>query len=152
MPVKEEIKPPPIPDLKSPLRESVTPIEATPKVCPAPTPPIPRNKAFLNSYMSRRNLDMIVEAIRHLEGEQALLDQPARETHREVPNNSSSDDCHSSTTLSDQEDCYSGRESPIQTTVHAVQTNVNGRVFLGDPSLLQCHMSRPGVIVQTTSS
>ena len=74
--------------------------------------------------MSRRNLETIVEAIRHLEGEgdQIHMDhQKTHEVHRPVPPHSEESEKDSSIT-SDQEDIRSdssGRDSP--SSVHYVK-------------------------------
>jgi len=67
----------------------------------------------VNPSLSRRNLDTIVEAIRHLEGEQALVD--SRENERSVPASCASipHSEESGTESSyDQEDCFSENMSP----------------------------------------
>lgn len=70
--------------------------------------------------MSRRNLETIVEAIRHLEGDQIHMDhQKHHETHRPVVHSEESE--KDSSITSDQEDVRSdssGRDSP--SSVHFV--------------------------------
>ena len=61
---------------------------------------------ILHSSMSRRNLETIVEAIRHLEGDHVLQDRCASraQAHRRDSDSEESDDKYSIATLSDQED------------------------------------------------
>ena len=66
--------------------------------------------------MSRRNLETIVEAIRHLEGDQIHMDhQKTHEVHRPVVHSISEESEKDSSITSDQEDIRSdssGRDSP----------------------------------------
>jgi transcription factor AP-4 len=70
------------------------------------------SRTLTASSMSRRNLETIVEAIRHLEGDHVLIDM--KPEHKDIPH---SDDSEKESYLSsDREDCKSeasGRDSPI---------------------------------------
>ncbi|XP_064636610.1 transcription factor AP-4-like [Lineus longissimus] len=114
------------------------------------------------SSMSRRNLETIVEAIRHLEGEHVLEDNKVRV--RKILQDECEKDSSSMTT-SDQDDCRSdssGRDSPVSyrhvPTPTAIKQEAIEAQTVKYPiatQLLQhrplCEqIQRPGVIVQTS--
>ena len=87
-----------------------------------PSPPLAATSSqpspFLHSVnpsLSRRNLDTIVEAIRHLEGEQALVDSHDSESERSVPASCAciphSEESGTESSY-DQDDCFSENLSP----------------------------------------
>ncbi|XP_046542506.1 transcription factor AP-4-like isoform X1 [Haliotis rubra] len=112
-------------------------------------------KAALESSMSRKNLETIVEAIRHLEGDRILFDERKADEKQPIPNGEESDEKESC--MSDQEDTKSdssGRDSPLRYTQHqlpsAVRSNFSDKYPIATDLLhrpLQAQYYRPGVIV-----
>ncbi len=68
--------------------------------------------ALFNSYVSRRNLETIVEAIRHLEGESVLLDRKSSENSSTRIPHSEESETESSGEAEDFKSDSSGRDSP----------------------------------------
>jgi hypothetical protein len=114
------------------------------------------------SSMSRRNLETIVEAIRHLEGEHVLEDKKVGV--RKILHEESEKDSSSMTT-SDQDDCRSdssGRDSPVSyrhvptpTAIKQEPLESQTEKYPIATQLLQHRplseqIQRPGVIVQTS--
>ena len=135
-----------------------------------------QNSVLPNS-MSRRNLETIVEAIKHLEGDRVLGDDQVIPRSHDIASvtMSSSDKDMSSSSYSDPEDCKSqtsGRDSPLSISEnchhpstdllhvkHELHHTVSSERYpiamqlLHRPNFTHHHQfyQRPGVIVQNSS-
>ena len=130
----------------------------------------------INNSMSRRNLETIVEAIRHLEGDRVLMDErmssaaaaAAAVERKDLAGSEESEKESMSSTLSDMEDMKSessGRDSPIMYRTQAyIVKQPDSHIVSPDkyPMAMQLlhrpthlppqYYQRPGVIVQQKSS
>ncbi|KAL3880140.1 hypothetical protein ACJMK2_032405 [Sinanodonta woodiana] len=149
------------------LQEQVKEIHAELDHQLPPSPP-PKSETFkyagvARSSMSRRNLQTIVEAIRHLEGDKLPLNETHYEEVSRVIPNSEESEKESSITTSDVEDVRSessGRDSPVQyvqdrpTLSSQINQNDFHEKYPIATNLLhgtvhqQQYFYRPGVIVQ----
>ena len=125
------------PEVDMPDRSSVSPCES-----PAAPPVNP-----LMSSMSRRNLETIVEAIRHLEGEAALRDENSNNCH--IPHSEESM-VEDSTDQEDSRSESSGRDSPCPRAMDVAPPVVVERIQ-PQPAHTMLHLKHESHIINANS-
>ena len=105
--------------------------------------------------MSRRNLDTIVEAIRHLEGDQVLYgrESPANAASQRIPHSEESEKESSCSDLEDSQSEGSTHELPVTHMTNRLQITSTLSLppmkrYMASPVQL---LHRPAVIVQNSS-
>ena len=121
--------------------------------------PLPSHRSMppsiLSSSMSRRNLDTIVEAIRHLEGDQVLYgrESPANAAAQRIPHSEESEKESSCSDLDDSQSESSTHELPVSHMANHLKITSTLSLppvkrYMASPVQL---LHRPAVIVQNSS-